>query len=76
MKKTYIAPETIMINTVVETAILGTSPNSRQTIGGDSSYDIDGGVTIIGDATSDDEDDDEGGAMGKYNPWSAWDDEW
>lgn len=75
MKKTYIAPETIMINTVVETAILGTSLNSRQTTGEDG-YDIGGAVTVIGDNTSSDEDDDAGGSMGKYNPWSAWDDEW
>lgn len=76
MKKTYIAPETIMINTVVETAILGASDNSRQTIGEGGSYDIGGGVTVIGDNTSDEDDDDEGGALGKCNPWSAWDDEW
>lgn len=62
-----------MINTVVETAILGASDNSRQTIGEGGSYDIGGGVTVIGGDTSDE---DEGGSMGKCNPWSAWDDEW
>lgn len=73
MKKTYIKPETLIIIASVDETILTVSPNQRQTAGEDGSYDIGGGVTVIGDDTSSDEDDDDGGAMAKKHSWNVWD---